>query len=449
MAPTGSLQNVQHRIRRAHPLRSTMCRSLSSMEHAPAEEITRFQERRLRRLVQVAAVQSPFYRDWFTEAGIDPRSIRRIDDLGRLPLLNRADLVENPERFCVYPRRLMWPAHSSGTSGTAITTYRTPGSSTFELSILERQWSWFGLPAGSRRVILRGSDFYADRPHGVPVRYVAGGRQLLVSSFHLTSQNVPGILDRIRRFRPQAVEGWPSSIALLAALLRDRGESLPVIAVVTSSEMTTPGQRSLIHDVFAGPIVDHYGQTERVAMAGACESGGYHIFPDYAIVELLPVGGVPGRWEIVGTPLHNWGFPLFRYRTGDEVGPAPTGPCPCGRRFALIGPVDGRSEDVFTAADGRLLPLPATIIDDLTGLREAQIAQLAPGRFEIRMVPGAGFDSDAVEVKARRNVDRVFGPGQEVTLRTLPAIPRPPSGKLKAAVVEGRGRGHRRPAVRY
>ncbi|WP_231869006.1 phenylacetate--CoA ligase family protein [Rhodococcus opacus] len=413
-----------------------MRHSLAEWERASAAEIVRRQERRLRWLVRLAATGSPFYREWFDSSGVDPRSIRTLDDLRRLPLLQRSDLVERPEDFRVYPRKLMWPAHSSGTSGMAVTTYRTPGSSAFELSILERQWSWFGLPAGSRRVILRGSDFAADQA-GTPVKLVPGGRQLLVSSFHLTPESVPDILDAIRAFHPHAVEGWPSSIALLAALVRERGETVPVQAVITSSEVMSRGQRELMSDIFAAPVIDHYGQTERVMMAGECEEGSFHVFPDYAITELLPVEGTQHTWEIVGTPLHNWGFPLFRYRTGDRVGPAVDDACPCGRAFDLLGPVDGRIEDAFTSADGRPLPLPGTVVDDLEGVREVQIAQLAAGRFEIRIVPGARYDADATEARARRNVERLFGPGQELTIRTLTAIPRPSSGKLKPAVVEG------------
>jgi hypothetical protein len=85
---------------------------------------------------------------------------------------------------------------------------------------------------------------------------------------------------------------------------------------------------------------------------------GYNEFPDYGIIELIPVGGRTDHWEIVGTPLHNWGFPLFRYRTGDEVRPSPLGPCSCGRAFRLLGKIDGRVEDTFIAANGQVLPSP-------------------------------------------------------------------------------------------
>jgi phenylacetate-CoA ligase len=404
------------------------------MERASPEEMAPYQERRLRMLVRLAARRSPFYREWFAEAGVDPSSIRTLADLSTLPLLDRAHLVEEPERFLVYPRRLMWQAHSSGTSGRRVTAFRTPGSSAFELTALQRQWSWFGVPSRPRSLLLRSNE---PDPHGTGrlTRLVPGAGQLEVSSYRLGAAQLTGLLEEIRAFGPEVVEGWPSSITLLASLLQDAGERLPVSAVITSSEVMTAEQLRLMQGVFCCPVVDHYGQTERVCMAGSCEAGGYHQFSDYGITELLPVPGRADRWEIVGTPLHNWGFPLFRYRTGDEVGPAPAGPCPCGRAFPLLGRVDGRVEDTFTAANGQPLPMPSIVLDHLAGLRESQIAQLGPGRFEIRLVPSGSADVAAVETAALESVEKYYGSGQTVTFRVMERIPRTAGGKLKPAVI--------------
>lgn len=439
MAPPGPSRNLHHRVREHHPLRGVIDWSLRRTEGFSAEELKAYQERRLRLLVRMAALRSPYYRAWFRDHAVDPGSIRSLADLPRLPLIGREDLVNRPDEFRTYPRSLLWPAQSSGTSGRVVTAYRTPGSSVFEQSILRRQTGWFGLPAKSRRVILRGSTFAADHAESVALE-VTGARQLLVSSFHLEAERLPRILAAIQQFGPDAVEGWPSSISRLATLLDARGLRLPVRAVITSSEVMTQRQLALLDRVYDAPVIDYYGQTERVAMAGLCERGGYHVFSDYGIVELIPVAGRAGRWEVVGTPLHNWGFPLLRYRTGDEVGPAPDTECPCGRSFPLIGTLDGRVEDTFTAADGRVLPLPSTVIDDLHGLAEVQVAQLDPGVFEIRLVPGPGYDPQSVRAQAQRNVDRCFGSGQALTFQELHRIPRGPTGKMKSAVVENRTR---------
>ncbi len=433
MAPPGSRVDLKHRIRRWHPLRPAMMRSLALLNHADQETISRYQDRRLRQLVRLAAARSPYYRAWFRDAGGDPRSVRTVADLAQLPLMDRSHLVTEAEQFLVYPGRLMWQARSTGTTGVPVTCYRTPGSSVFELCVLERQWSWFGLSRSPRRVILRG-EFPAGHD-GPPTKLLPGARQLLVRSFGLTPATLPAVVDAIRDFGPDAIEGWPSAITVLASLLHDRGLAVPVRAVVTSSEVTTAAQADLMRRVFGGTIIDHYGQTERIAMAGSCEAGGYHVFPDYGIVELLPVPGIPESWEIVGTPLHNWGFPLFRYRTGDYVRSADPGPCPCGRAYPTLGRIDGRASDCFTSADGRPLPLPARVTD-LANVRQAQIAQRGPGRFELRVVPMAGADLQVLTAQIRANVDRFFGPGQAVSVRVVDAIPRTADGKMKNSVID-------------
>jgi phenylacetate-CoA ligase len=206
MAPPGSRLDLKHRIRRWHPLRPAMIRSLARLDHADQETISRCQDRRLQFLVRLAAARSPFYRAWFRDARLDPRSVRTVADLAQLPLLDRSHLVTGAERFLVYPDRLMWRAHSSGTSGAPITCYRTSGSSVFELSILERQWSWFGLTRGPRRVILRGSSTFAA-DNGPPAKLLPGAHQLLVRSFGLTPETLPAVVDAIRDFRPDAIEG--------------------------------------------------------------------------------------------------------------------------------------------------------------------------------------------------------------------------------------------------
>lgn len=413
---------------------AAMRRSLAHNERAGADELRRIQERRLRALVRWSALRSPFYRRWFAEAGVDPKSIRTLDDLERLPLLDRGHLAERPDDFLAYPKKAVWASHSSGTSGTPITAYRTAGSSIFEMAALQRQWGWFGIPLGAPSVELRGSTFAGTDP-GVVTLHNPGADRLMVSSFRLSPQFFPAIWEEITAFGPVVMEGWPSSLALLAALIRDAGRTLPVRGVITSSELMSPAQIDLMRSVYVGPVIDHYGQTERVVMAGGCEAGGYHVFPDYGIMELLPVPGSPGEHEIVGTPLHNWGFPLLRYRTGDRVGTPSAEPCACGRAFPRFGLIGGRAEDLVRAADGRPVPLASTVIDDLTGLKEVQFVQHRPGVFEVRMVPGAGYDRAASETVARDNLLAMAGPGNELTFSEWDALPRSGSGKLKMILV--------------
>jgi hypothetical protein len=76
------------------------------------------------------------------------------------------------------------------------------------------------------------------------------------------------------------------------------------------------------------------------------------------------------------------------------------------------------------------------VIDDLINVREAQIAQRGPGRFEVRVVPVPSSDLQALTAQIRANVDRYFGQGQVVSVRVVDAIPRTAQGKVKSSVID-------------
>lgn len=422
-------------VQRSNPLYLAFSRSLERHEDEGSDALRRYAERRLVTLARLAAVRSTFYRELFRRTGLYPGSIRSPEDLTQLPLLTRGHLVESPERFLTLPRAFLREAHTSGTSGEPATCFRTPGSIVFELVALDRQLRWHGVRPGLRTLVIRTE--FAPDGSGVLSR-LRGARHLQISPRALTPRTLPDLMEHVARFRPQMIEGWPSRLAEFAQMLSDAGRRLPLAAVRTSSEPIFPGQRELFRDVFGGAHVDLYGQTERAAMGGTCEEGSYHLFTDYGIVELLPTERPSERLEIVGTPLHNWGFPIFRYRTGDFVRVDGDARCSCGRPFPVISAIEGRLESLVEAADGRKIPLASAVLDDLAGVREAQLVQHRPGVFEIRVIPGRSFDSAVLDRQIRANVDRFIGAGASTSVTVVEAIDRDEGGKRSAVVVRGR-----------
>ena len=54
-------------------------------------------EQRLGRTVKLCAAAHPFYRQRFRELGIGPEDIRTLDDLQRLPFVDKADYMACPK----------------------------------------------------------------------------------------------------------------------------------------------------------------------------------------------------------------------------------------------------------------------------------------------------------------------------------------------------------------
>jgi len=127
-------------------------------------------------------------------------------------------------------------------------------------------------------------------------------------------------------------------------------------------------------------VFDIYGCTEIKEIAWECERhNGYHINEDEVLVEILN-GNKPVDWDEVGdiviTDLRNKAMPLIRYRIGDR-GLFRPGPCSCGRTFALMAPLAGRSSDFIITPNGhRLSPyLFTTAIEKINGLLQYQLVQ--------------------------------------------------------------------------
>ena len=69
---------------------------LQKSQYWPKERLEELQLRKLKRLVKHASETVPYYRDAFMRLGITADDIRTLDDLKRLPILTKEDIVARP-----------------------------------------------------------------------------------------------------------------------------------------------------------------------------------------------------------------------------------------------------------------------------------------------------------------------------------------------------------------
>ena len=89
------------------------------IETMPQDRLRELQGERLARLVRYVHERVPFYRRRLDEAGVDPGSVRSIDDVTRLPITRKSDLHDNYPLglFAVKQDELARIHASSGTTG--------------------------------------------------------------------------------------------------------------------------------------------------------------------------------------------------------------------------------------------------------------------------------------------------------------------------------------------
>jgi phenylacetate-CoA ligase len=139
--------------------------------------------------------------------------------------------------------------------------------------------------------------------------------------------------------------------------------SLPLRAVFSGAEPMTDGMRKEIEAQMGVTLYEQYGLSEIIGpgVAWACgRSDGMHVCEDHFVPEIVdPDTGDPlpdgELGELVLSAPSKEAFPVLRYRTRDLVRISHD-PCPCGRTFARISKVLGRTDDMMIIRGVNVFP---------------------------------------------------------------------------------------------
>ncbi len=405
---------------------------LGRTERLSSTDLAAHQLKGLQAVLLRAGRSVPFYREALARSGLDRTGVTSLADLARLPLIDKGVVRSRPRDFRDRSVHLVVRGYTSGTTGTPLTVYRDLRSVIHEHAMIWRQRLWFGVKPGERLAVLRGGVVAPAARRTPPFwHHDRFAHELLFSSHHLAPQHARAYHDALIRFAPAALYAYPSAAAELARLLRDQRLAPPPLkAVFTASETLRPEDAALIARVFRAPVVDRYGNAERTLAGGHCERGGYHLWTDVTLLELLPTRD--GRAELVGTPLVGLAMPLLRYRTGDEAVVA-AAECPCGRSFPVVARIEGRLDPLVHTRDGRRLGRLDHVWKGLAHVAAGQIVQEADLTVRLRVVPEAGYaaaDRLALEAHARERL----GPDHPIVIEEVDRLPRTPAGKFLAVV---------------
>jgi phenylacetate-CoA ligase len=128
----------------------------------------------------------------------------------------------------------------------------------------------------------------------------------LLSAFHMSSANLSEYLAEIRRFEPAALDGYPSTLYVLARFVLSSGEKLPLKAVISASETLYDFQREAIEAAFQCRVFDYLAAAERVVFSAECDRHeGHHVCLEYGVAEFLDDDGVavpPGSRASLSAP---------------------------------------------------------------------------------------------------------------------------------------------------
>jgi phenylacetate-CoA ligase len=374
---------------------------MDDLTRQPLDTIRQRQNENLRAMLALCARSHPYYRRVWAEAKIDIRDIATVDDLERLPLTPKAELMAAPEAFRLDAADL--PLHERALWEIIYTT----GSTADPTPIFNTTHDYNAYLFQSQRVAaisgIRETDVIANlfpltpAPMGAFVRsasnaYAAGAAifaALPGASFGPfdVRRSLDDAVRMIEAHRATILWGVPSFVRrVLLRAIETRADFKSVRMCAITGEASSPALREDLRRCLrelqsAGTTVfDRYGSTELGAFAQCRADGDWHNpTPELQYHEVVePEAGrrLPDgeHGALAVTHLDRRGTVLIRFLVGDVVA-INRSPCPhCGRTSErVVGPVV-RTKDLVKVKG--MLINPAVLLDTLqsiAGIDEFQV----------------------------------------------------------------------------
>lgn len=385
------------------------------LQYKTADEIRIFQERELQKTITYVAEHSPFYKRMFTTSGIDPKEIKTIADLQKLPVTTKTDLQKfNNDFLCVNPSRVVDIVTTSGTMGDPVTFMLTEG----DLDRLAYNEYLSFTTANCTTDDIMQEMVTIDRRFMAGLAYFLGARELGMGVCRV-GNGIPELQwDTIKRIKPTLCMCVPSFLMKLIDFAEKNnidyhhsslrkcvciGEALRT----PQGNYTTLGQK--IHERWPELVLHGtYASTEMQASFTDCEAFcGGHVQPELIIVEFLDEHNQPvaenEAGEVTITSLGVEGMPLVRFKTGDIVYHYNT-PCSCGRNTMRLSSVIGRKGQMIKYKGTTLYP-PALfdILEDIQGVKnyvvEVYTNNLGTDDIKVRIGSDRTDEAFAKEIK--------------------------------------------------
>jgi len=327
------------------------------------EELAELQLKGLQWTISHVLQGSPFYREKFNDAGVQPEDIRRLEDLQKLPFTTVEDLRDGyPFPLLSVPFEKVVRIHaSSGTTGKRKVLCYTEKDLRDWSDMFARCYEMAGLTPEDRVQIAVG--------YGL---WTAG------IGFQLGCE----------RFGAMAVPVGPGNIDMHCEMLVDLQSTVfcctASMGLLMAEEVHRRGLRDRINlqriifgaerhsDAMRRNMKEHLGVKDTFDIPGLTElygpgtglecpaHEGIHYWADYYILEIINPETLepakPGEiGEMVVTTLRKEGAPLVRYRTRDLTRLLP-GVCSCGNILPRHDKILGRSDDMFIVRGVNVYP---------------------------------------------------------------------------------------------
>ncbi|HSQ86982.1 MAG TPA: phenylacetate--CoA ligase [Desulfobacterales bacterium] len=323
-----------------------------NIETMPLHDLKKLQLKNLKHLIKWVYSHNHFYRERLSRAGIQPDSIKTLEDIRTLPLLNKDDLRQYyPFGLTCVPMEKIIAMHaSSGTTGKPVVGVYTHKDMAIWTEAMARSLWANGLRNTDIMQNSYGYGFFTGaRGHEL------GAQAIGAMTIPISSGNTKRQLMMMKDLGATALAATPSYTLYMAEVAEEEGytqDDFHIRLGFLGAEAWSEEMRTKIEKKWGMRACEQYGLTELIGPGVSLECSyrqGLHINADHFFTEIIdPVTGETKgegeQGELVFTTLTKEAFPVLRFRTGD-IASYTEELCNCGRTFPRHSRILGRADD--------------------------------------------------------------------------------------------------------
>jgi phenylacetate-CoA ligase len=412
-------------------------------QYFSADKLKDMQFAKLKKLIRHAYATTEYYSRKFDEWGIDPSDIRSPEDVQKLPILTKKDILENISGLISkeYESDDLIASATGGTTGVKINFFYAKDSLAIKQAATYRAERWTGWDIGGTRGLIwpAQQDYVGYGSRKEKIRNALSERQVVLPAAILDEEKIAKYIDALKSKKPKMIRGFPNAMSIVADYILQKNIKLNFESnVISTGEPLQAHQRKSFEKVFHGQVFNSYSAREVALIGQECERhDGLHINMECNFVEFVDKDN--GTWvksgeigDIIITDLLNYGMPFIRYQIGD-VGIPDSKLCPCGRGLELFGGVEGRDADIFKLRGGKkvsAITLVLYLVDNGPMVGKVQIIQDAIDHLRIKITDDPMPDKEIFEYY-EKTVAGLLGDEMKISFEVVKDIPTEKSGKYR------------------
>jgi phenylacetate-CoA ligase len=407
-------------------------------------EIEELQTKKLKKLVEYAYINVPFYKQRFIDNKITPGNIKSLDDLQKLPPLTRTELQQNWQNLIStkYSITNLYKGSSSGSTGIPVIYYHDSRGISAGQAAGFLGWSLTGWKLGLKGLHIWGNPTTVKNEWG---RTSSKFKAFLFNhhkfpAYKLTDEKeFRELAELIRNKNYDYIDGYTNAIYLLSDYVKANkllGQD-KLKLVLTTAENLQDFQRDSINK-YLGPVYDNYGCGEINGIASQCNRcGKYHILDPHVYVEFGTVVDDEGGRELLITDLDNYAFPLIRYKNDDVAIKIDEKEIECNIKYSRILKISGRHTDIIRFPGGGTLSVPSffgsMLLKKLKGIKQYQVIREEENLLTILFVKTNDFSEVDLGL-IMESLDEYLNGKMKYNIRFVDKIDVSKTGKFKILI---------------